>query len=1093
MKKKSFKKALALLGCGVALFVASGNTPLHANEHLNTSQLEQSQKITVKGTVLDTEGETVIGATVMLVEDSSKGLLTNIDGQFTLANVPANGTIRVSYVGMKTIEVPINGQTSLTITLQPDNELLDEVVVVGYGTQKKVNLTGSVATVDTKALEARPVKDLAQALQGTVPGLNFSVNNSGGQLNSKMSFNIRGAGTIGNGSNSGPLVLIDGTEGDLYSISPNDIANISVLKDAASSAIYGSRAAFGVILVTTKSGRKGQSNVSYNGSIRFSTATQIPEMMDAYEFARYFNTAAANQGAALPFSDETIKRIQQNMAGTIDPSLASGTFWKGYDANEPWAMYGESWANNDWFAEMYRKNAPAHDHNISFSGGSEKINYYISGAILDQKGLIRHGEDKFRRYNLSGKVTAEITPWLTLTYNNRWIREDYSRPSYMGGLFFHNIARRWPTNPLRDPNGYYVPGNEIQQMENGGLDINQKDQLYQQVTAEFRPIEGWIIRLEGNYNTTNNHNHWDVLPVFYHDPNKAKTPFAWSGDYATGKTNVGETMWKQNYLNGRFYTEYGNVFNEVHDFKILGGLDMEANRYTNLNASRRDIITPSVPTINNTTDKNVNLGFADNHWATMGMFARVNYVYDNRYLLEASIRRDGSSRFVGDKRWANFPTLSAGWNISNEKFFEPLLSTVNMLKIRGSWGSLGNTNIKALYPWFLSQPTGNQNSWWLINGQRQHTSNVPGLVSKNLTWESVESWNAGLDFALFNYRLRGSFDYFVRNTHDMVGPAPTKPSILGADQPAVNNSDMRSQGWELELTWRDQIKDFNYGVKLTLSDDIQTVTKYYNPNGLLNTWYEGKRMGEIWGYQTVGIAQTDKEMKDHLKNNLPTWGNNWAAGDVMYKNINDPVDANGKIIESRKGKVDNGANTLSDHGDLSIIGNSSPRYRYGITADAAWRGLDFSIFLQGIGKRDFWDRSVYFVGANANMWQVPGFKSHLDFWRPKDESYFGANPNAYYPRPQFDNGGKNFEPQTRYLQDASYMRIKNIQLGYTLPSEWTEKLAVNRLRIYFSADNLVTFTKMSKIFDPEATGGDWGPGKLYPLSRTFSFGINLNI
>lgn len=1096
MKKSCFRKALISLGCTVVISLTGGGSKyLYASDlgALNNPVLTQTQTITVRGTVLDNTGEVVIGATVMLVEDKAKGTLTDIDGKFALPGVPANGTLRISYVGYKTVEVPINGQSSITITLQPDTELLDEVVVVGYGTQKKVNLTGSVSTVNTKALEARPVKDLSQALQGTVPGLNLSVNNAGGALNSRMSLNIRGAGTIGAGSNSGPLVLIDGTEGDLYSISPNDIESISVLKDASSSAIYGSRAAFGVILITTKSGRKGQSNFSYNGSVRFSTATQIPEMMDAYEFARYFNTAAANQGSKLPFSPENLERIKNTLAGTPKAGDEAMTYWQGYDANEPWAMYGNSWANNDWFAEMYRKNAPAHDHNISFSGGSDRVSYYISGAILDQEGLIRHGKDEFRRYNFSGKVTADISNWLTLIYNNKWVREDYNRPSYMTGLFFHNIARRWPTNPLYDPNGNYVPGNEIQQMEEGGLDINQKDQLYQQVIAEVRPLEGWLIRLEGNYNVTNNHNHWEVLPVYYYDPNGVKTPFAWSGDYAKGKSNVGESMWKNNYFNGRFYTEYTRLFAEKHDLKILGGLDMEANKYTYLGASRKDLISADVPTINNTTDKNVNLGFSNTHWATMGLFARVNYVYDSRYLFEASIRRDGSSRFIGDKRWATFPTLSVGWNIANEKFFAPLQSTINVLKLRGSWGALGNTNITALYPWFLSQPTGNQNSWWLINGQKQNTSNVPGLVSPDLTWESVESWNAGLDFSAFNYRLQGSFDYFVRNTHDMVGPAPIKPSILGANQPAVNNSDMRSQGWELELIWRDHIKDFNYGVKLVLSDDIQTITKYYNPNGDLGQWYEGRRNGEIWGYQSIGIAQTDEEMQEHLKNNRPNWGNNWAAGDVMYKNLNDPVDENGKVIEARKGTVDSGANTLSDHGDLSIIGNSSPRYRFGITADASWKGLDFSIFLQGVGKRDFWDNSVYFIGANANMWQVPGFKSHLDFWRPEGDTNFGANPDAYYPKPQFDRGGKNFYTQTRYLQDASYLRIKNMQIGYTLPQEWTQKFSVNRLRIYFSADNLATFTKISKIFDPEATGGDWGPGKIYPLSRTLSFGINLNI
>ena len=368
---------------------------------------------------------------------------------------------------------------------------------------------------------------------------------------------------------------------------------------------------------------------------------------------------------------------------------------------------------------------------------------------------------------------------------------------------------------------------------------------------------------------------------------------------------------------------------------------------------------------------------------------------------------------------------------------------------------------------------------------------MPGLVSPDLTWETVKSWNIGVDFGLFNNRLQGYFDYFVRTTENMVGPAPSKPSILGADQPPLNNSDMRSQGWDLEISWRDSYADFRYGVKLVLSDDTQTVTRYYNPTGNIYDWYEGKKMGEIWGYQSVGIAKTDEEMANHLKDNKPSWGSNWAAGDVMYKNIIDRVDDKGNQLD--KGEVNGGRGTLDDHGDLSIIGNSSPRYRFGITLDGAWKGLDASIFLQGIGKRDFWDNSPYSTGANHGMWQAAGFKEHLDFFRPEGDKDFGANLDAFYPRPLFDQGGKNFYTQTRYLQNAAYMRIKNLQIGYTLPAEWTSQLGVSRARIYFSGDNLYTFTQMNKIFDPEATGGDWGPGKIYPLARTISVGLNLNL
>ena len=1061
----------------VALFSTS---LLHANITYEANAAVVQQQSVCKGTVVDNNGDPVVGASVFVVSNGQKkGSVTDLDGKFEIAGVASGSSLTISYVGYKTQQVTWSGK-DLKVTLQENSEMLENVVVVGYGTQKKVNLTGAVSVVNSKQLESRPVTSVAQALQGEVPGLNFSVGNSGGSLNSRMSMNIRGIGTIGSGSNAAPLVLIDGSEGDLYSISPNDIESISVLKDASSSAIYGSRAAFGVILVTTKSGKDSRMNVSYNGNVRFSTATQIPEMPNSYDFARYWNDAAANSGAPAPFKQQILEKIKNHINGTPSPGDEVTTTWAGKAANEPWSMYTGSWDNTNWFKEMYKSGVPSTEHNIALSGGGSKVNYYLSGAILSQQGLIRHGKDKLKRYNFSGKITANLKDWFTVTYNTKWVREDYSRPSYMTGLFFHNIARRWPTNPIFDPNGHYVHGNEILQMENGGLDATQNDKLYQQLALEFRPVKGWKIRLEGNYNTVNYHNHWDVLPIYYYDPDQKPIAAAWSGNYAAGKSDVGESMSKNNYYNGRFFTEYAFTLNDKHDFKFLAGLDMESNIYTSLGAARADLISPLVPSLNNATHKDVRPSFSNTQWATMGAFGRINYAYDSRYLAEFSIRRDGSSRFIGDKTWSTFPSLALGWNIANEDFFKPLTKTVNTLKLRATYGALGNTNITALYPWFLTQPASASASSWLVNGERVNISNMPGLVSPNLTWESVRSWNIGLDFGMFNNRLQGTFDYFVRTTKDMVGPAPVKPSILGATQPAENNSDMRSNGWDLEVRWRDRIGQLGYGIKLVLSDDFQTITRYYNPNRLLSQWSEGKRMGDIYGYLVEGIAQTNEQMNEWLANNKPAWGSNWAAGDVMYKDLNGDK------------KVNSGKSTYDDMGDLTKIGNSLPRYRFGITLDANWKGFDFLIFMQGVGKRDFWDASPYSVGANTGMWQAAAFKDHLDYWRPATDTNLGPNTNAYYPRPLFGQGSKNFQTSDRYLQTAAYMRIKNIQLGYTLPAAIASKIGANRVRFYFSAENLATFTKMNKIFDPEATGGDWGPGKLYPLQRTFSFGLNLN-
>lgn len=1046
---------------------------------VTASSVFAQNTLTIKGVVTDTKNEPLVGATIK-VKGTTHGVATDLDGKFTLPGVAKTAVLEVSYVGMQSQSILVNGQTQFKISLKDNASQLSDVVVVGYGRQKRVNLTGAVSSVDSKQLAARPVQNVSQALQGMVPGLNFAVGNGGGGLENKMSFNIRGAGTIGNSSSS-PLVLIDGVEGDMTTLAPTDIANISVLKDASASSIYGSRAAFGVILITTKSGREGKTHINYNGNVRFSTATQVPEMMNSEMFANYFNRAAANAGKDAPFNSDILKRIQDYRNGTISDQYKFGTE---SNDDEYWSKYGSGWANTEWFGYFYDKNVPSHEHNLSVSGGSKSINYYVSGGFMNQKGLLKVADDHHNRFNLTAKVNAQLTNWLDLNYSLRWTREEYERPTYLSGLFFHNIIRRWPTNAIKDPNGYIMPHNEALQLIDGGRTKREDDYTNQQLTLVAHPIKGLTVRAENNFNTTTYFTHSEVFPVYWHDKDGKRIPAKWDDGKAPGHSSVGEQAQKVNYFSGRYFAEYAREWGK-HDFKVVGGLDLEVNKYRNVSGEKINLVTTEVPSINTATGDNPSLSGGYNHWSTMGMFARVNYAYDSRYLIEASVRRDGSSRFIGDKTWATFPSFSLGWNIANEKFFSGLKGTIDQLKLRGSWGALGNTNTNALYPWFQSISIGpastTSGGHWLLDGRRQTRTWSPGLVSNTRTWERVQSWNLGVDFSVLRNRLQGSFDYFVRDTKDVVGPPTPLTSLLGTAQPQSNNTELQSKGWELELRWRDQIKDFRYGAKLVLSDNIVTVTKYYNPTGTLSTWYAGRREGEIWGYKTVGIAQSDEEMKNHLATaDQTSLGNQWGAGDIMYANLNDDK------------KVNSGSYTLNDHGDLSIIGNSSPRYNYSITLDAAWKGFDFSVMLQGVGKRDFFTNEPYFAGANHGQWQSTAFVEHWDFWRPEGDA-LGANTGAYYPRVAFGAVGKNFQTQTRYLQDASYMRIKNMQLGYTLPKDLTSKFGVNSLRVYASVDNLATFTKLSKIFDPEGLGGGWGAGKLYPLQRTWSLGLNLGI
>lgn len=1050
---------------------------------VSASAVLAQNTLTVKGVVVDTKNEPIIGANVR-VKGTTQGAATDLDGKFTITGVSRNATLEISYVGMKTLSVLVNGQANHSIVLRDDASQLSEHVVVGYGRQKKANLTGAVSSVDAKALAARPVQNVGQVLQGMVPGLNLSTTNSGGALDGRMNINIRGTGTIGSGSNSGPLVLVDGVEGDMNTLAPTDIENISVLKDASASSIYGSRAAFGVILITTKSGKEGKTRINYNGNLRLSSATQVPKMMDSEMFANYFNRAQTNSGASPIFSTEVIEKIKKYKEGSTDPNIIHGVGpASNFPVNKEWAIYSQSWANTDWFDFFYNKNVPSHEHNLSVSGGTDKLNYYVSGGLLSQRGLLSVAKDQFNRFNVTAKVGAKLTNWLEVNYINRWTREDYERPTYMTGLFFHNIARRWPTNPVYTPNGTYLWGQETIQLAEGGRQNAQTDYSNQQLSLIAKPIEGLFLKAENNYNLTYRNAHWAVLPVYYMNAANERVLGSWNGG-EPGYSEVHESGTKNMFFSGKYYAEYAKEFGK-HDFKIVGGMDLDINRYRSLSGLKTGLITEQVPTINTATGEKPNLSAGYSHWSTMGFFSRINYAFDGRYLLELSIRRDGSSRFIGDKTWGTFPSFSAGWNVANEAFWGGLKKTISQLKLRGSYGALGNTNIQSLYPWFLSMPisvaTERSGSGWLLNGQRQTISSAPGIVSSTLTWERIVSWNVGLDFAAFNNRLQGTFDYFVRDTRDMVGPPAPLTSFLGADQPESNNADLRSKGWELELRWRDQIKDFKYGAKLVLSDNIVEVTKYYNPTGNISNWYPGRRVGDIWGYTTAGIAQSNQEMTDHLAKNRPSWGNNWAEGDIMYRDLNGD------------GLVNNGKGTLENHGDLNIIGNSSPRYSFSLNLDAAWKGFDFSIFLQGIGKRDFYTNQPYFSGANqGSIWQAAGFVEHWDFYRPEGDP-LGANKNAYFPRPAVEHGPKNFTTQTRFLQDASYLRIKNIQLGYTLPQSLSTKFGVNSLRAYVSVDNLTTFTKLTSIFDPEALGGDWGSGKLYPLQRVWSFGLNVGI
>ena len=869
-----------------------------------------AQQINIKGTVTDQRlNEPIIGASV-LVEGSSNGTITDMNGDFSLKNVSKGNVLIVSYIGYQPQRLTINGnQTSFNIMLTEDTQTLDEVVVVGFGTQKKVNLTGAVATVDTKTLESRPVSSVSQALQGVMPGLNIDINDKGGRLDYNPNINIRGAGNLGTGSSASPLVLIDGAEGDINSLNPQDIANISVLKDAAASSIYGSRAPFGVILITTKSGEAGKATIQYSDNFRWSHPTNIPDMLDSYRFAKYFNAAQKNNGGATTFlfTEDTIDRIKRYMAGeypyTSDPngSQASNFF--------PFNMASND--NQNWPRNFIDKTAFGQEHNLSISGGSEKVKYYISGAFLSQEGQMNYSDEKKKRYNISSKVSGQVTKWLSLDFNARFIREDIAMPTFMklyGDRFFQETTKLYPMMPLYDNNGHYTRNPKLMQLTSGGRSDTSKDTYFTQGGFHLTPLKGLGIHGQASLRTESYRHQYNVNKVYLYTRDNQPVEEQWLGndnDLVAGKTFVQSETQQTSMMTTALYADYEYSWKK-HNFKATVGMNSEYYYINNLEGKRYDVVNENVPSINTATGSS-NLKAYSKEWATMGYFARVNYDYDGKYLIEGNIRRDATSRFRGDQRWGTFPSVSVGWNIAREAFWEPIQDYVNLLKLRFSYGSLGNQNTDNYYPTYSIQNitvggVDDGGRWLLEQANKSSIASSPGLVSSLLTWERVTSYNIGLDFGALNNRLTGYAEYYIRDTKDMVGPAEEISPIVGASAPKLNNTALRTKGWELQVNWQDRIGQIGYHVAFNLSDAQTEVTEYPNPDktfftkdsdgNTVDNYWKGKKLGEIWGFKTVGMAKTDQEIQDYIaihdQSRLPNIGNNiWKAGDIMYANLDD--------------------------------------------------------------------------------------------------------------------------------------------------------------------------------------------------------------
>jgi TonB-linked SusC/RagA family outer membrane protein len=1016
---------------------------------------ESYQILTVTGTVTAKEDGSALPGVNIQVAGNAKGTVTNLNGEYSLEIDDPDAILHFSYVGYLSQEIRVNGQLVINVQMVLDTRALEEVVVIGYGTQKKVNLSGAVDVVQSKEIVNRPVANVSQALQGLSPNLNITVGADGGEMGGRMNMDIRGMGSINGGS---PYVLVDGIEQDLYKLNPSDIESISVLKDAAASAIYGARAAFGVVLVTTKKGRKDGISLNYSNNYAFATPTRVPHSVNSFEFAEYFNVASVNSGIEPLFRPIIIEYMEKYQRGEID-------YWTIPAPFDPrwWLSYEGAWANTDWYEESYKKWVPNNIHNVSVSGGNERTQFYVSGSTFNQEGLLVYGEDSHRRNTVNAKVNTRVYDWLRFSFQSNFSRTNISRPSFNRNDFYYGLARQWPTNAPYYPDGN-LSGEAIQiWLEQGGM-YNEDQNAYTLVPGvEIEPFKGWIIyanyRWKMNPSGSTNH----VAKVYGTD--------AYSQPLLLSETNYyNMSFFESTYNSPNIYSTYNKRLGK-HEFTIMAGFEQELYQYQWSSATRHDLVSDEVPSIPTATGRNENDG-GMGHYSTRSFFGRLNYSINEKYLFEVSGRYDGSSKFPMDYRWGVFPSGSAAYIISKEDYWEPLKGAVNLLKIRASYGSLGNQDVdNYLYmerlPFYSSLP------YVMADGLPNYVK-MSGLISPGITWEKVRTSNIGLDAGFLKNRLNVSFDYFIRNTLDMLGPAESYPTVLGTEVPKSNNAELMTKGFEFVVEWRDRIGEFSYSAKFLLADKTHTITSYYNPEKLLSgAYYEGAQLGEIWGFTTVGLFESDQQAQDPSHDQSYLSPLDWRAGDVYYEDINGD------------GKIGIGDNTVDNHGDLSIIGNSTPRYTFSALISSSWKGIDFNMLWQGVAKRDLALNGSLFWGMVGSKWWNIGLEEHMDYWTEE-------NTDAYWPRPYYENWeDKNHQTQTRYLQNGAYLRLKSLQIGYTLPAHITQKVKINNLRIYASGENLLTFTKLITVFDPELTGGQHGSGTMYPLQKVLSLGINV--
>lgn len=1081
MTRTTVHSLMLLLLSEVPVAGLHASSSLFSGSAIMTMALQQDNAV-LKGKVVDLKtGDPIIGANIR-VNDTKLNAITDLNGEFHISKVPAGAVLSVSYVGYEATTVKVGTKNNITIPLTDISSSLDEVVVVGYGTQKKANLTGSVTTVKMDdVLGSRPLTNTSSALQGAVPGL--LVSSGGNAPGTGKSFQIRGTYSVSNG-NISPLVLIDNVEGDIDLINPEDIESVTVLKDAASSAIYGARAAGGVILVTTKR-PKGQTSfhLNYNNNFAFANATNMPKQAPLETYLNTYMDAAGDQFWSLgaPSVSKWLDYLHQYRQNPSSLNVVGDGIYKDEESG---AIY---YLNEKDLVKNMLETSFQQTHNISMSGGTDRLRYRLSGGFINNDGVLITDKDRFRRLNVSGYIGADITKWLTQEAIFSYASNRNSLPSSaLGAIYGTRLASFYPEGTM--PEGidqlggeglpFFTPKNQVL-WSNPSRHKKDNPRIYLKTT--LKPVKGLEVAFEYTFDK-------NIYDYSWYTGKKAYTTIQGGKDVTPTDDYLTKTKSYTNYNSVNLYGTYSFNIKTDHKFKVMAGFNQESSYYESMAATSYGQAVTEVPSLGGGTSK---LTATDSYsqYAIRGGFFRVNYNYADRYLFEVNGRYDGSSKFPKKNRFGFFPSASIGWNIAQEQFMTSTRSWLDGLKLRASYGMIGNQNI-APYAFIPSMSLNNKYNGWLIdNNYVTAVTSLPALVSQTFTWEKVKTLDIGLDFTLFKNRLTGTFDWYQKNTTGMLAPGMQLPAVIGAAAPYQNTADMRTNGWELNMTWRDRIGEFGYSIGFNISDATSKITKYdSNESNLLSTFYTGQKLGEIWGYIADGFYTVDdfeSTASWKLKEGITSInGYNPRPGDIKFKNLRDDDETTNVIT--------GGNGTLENPGDRKIIGNSTPRYLYGVNLGAGYKGFDLSVFLQGTGKRDAWLANALTFPLYSDYKYVTLYEGLSDYWKPVDAAngdYTAVNPNAKYARiyDNYGNMGSNYRTSDKYLSDASYLRIKNVTLSYAFPKKWVSRIMLNSLKAFVSIENLATFSNLPKGIDPETLS--WN----YPSFRTVSFGLSLSL